>query len=236
MICDLHTLPQFSKLFLFNTHTHCLYYSHFCTHTVLFYTVIHTKSIQCRDTHSQMQLALILIITHTISITHGNTYNYSIPTLSQCLTISTIIHTVHIPTIKPSTPSKIPFPYAHDICISYPLTTDIHITSKFTHIIFPFLNDTRKLCIFPSYTLLNNSTQIFMISTLQIVTCIHCSIPHYHACLLYLSAATNIHTSYFPQHHTHKHTNPVTYTMYLSSTIILHFPHSTHSLHPPIIT
>lgn len=60
------------------------------------------------------------------------------------------------------------------------------------------------LCIFPSYTLFNNPTQILLISILQII--MHFSILRYHTCSLYLPAPTNRHISHFLQHHTHTNT------------------------------
>jgi len=173
-----------------------------------------------------------LTLSHTPSPSLSHIYHYSIPTLSHSTYPHPLSHRVHIPTIKSPSSSKTPFPHAHVISISYTLTMNIHITSILTHILAPFL--TVRNCIFPTYTLFNNPTQTLMISMLQMIMLSFSTVRHAHCTYLPPQIGN---TSHCPPNHiqAYKCPNPITSTMYLSSTITLHFPHSIHCLHPLII-
>lgn len=113
----------------------------------------------------------------------------------------TIIHAVHIPAIKPLPSSKTPFAHVCASSISHTLTTNIHIISTHSHILFSFLTLGNSLH-FPIKHFIqpHSDTQFPLLIT------IYFSIPHYHTCSLYLFAPTNRYTSHFPQHHTHTNT------------------------------
>lgn len=166
-------------------------------HTVLSCTITYTMSIQYHDSHCHIQLVLIThtpTVTHT-DIIHNHTYNHSIPTL-------TVSNHTHYHTHSP-------YPqYKTIIYQSFP-TCSCHLPIIYTHNQHPhhlcchtYSSFTFKTLHFPIIYFIQQSNTLMM-STFQIII----TLFHYPFLFisLHLSASESRYTSYFPQHHTHKH-------------------------------
>lgn len=128
--------------------------AHPLSYPILLYTQCSYSTMTLSNTISSNQHIALPSLSHT--------YNHSIATL--LVSKHNHYHTVHNPTIQPS--SSKTFPHAHAISLLYTYNQYPHQLYCHTYS-FP-VPDTWK-CIFPSYVLFNNPTQTLMIATLQVI-------------------------------------------------------------------